>query len=313
MSYQERCYQTPYTNFHTLVWGDQGPKVLLLHGFPETPHIFEKVAEGLLARGFQVFAPFLPGYGPTPPIDKNSNITHLDDLAHSLADLSASISFGDKPKKTQNNILNHADPANPKEQIILVGHDWGAVAAYVTAAYAPEGFSKLVTMAVPPLPIFLRGLMTQPRQLLRSNYMLLFQLRASIPERLLTLNDHYLLRKLCLKWSGPAKASQAYFSEHAAPFDGIDNLTPPLGYYRGILPLISGSWKKWRRSIELAFTQISIPCEILVGKHDGCIPSAIYEHHQSCFEQPSKLTIVEGAGHFLPLDAPNQVIAKIVN
>jgi pimeloyl-ACP methyl ester carboxylesterase len=36
------------------------------------------------------------------------------------------------------------------DQAVLVGHDWGAEAAYGAAAFVPDRWRRLVTLAVPP-------------------------------------------------------------------------------------------------------------------------------------------------------------------
>jgi pimeloyl-ACP methyl ester carboxylesterase len=38
------------------------------------------------------------------------------------------------------------------EQAVLIGSDWGADAAYGAAAFAPDRWRRLVTLAVPHLP-----------------------------------------------------------------------------------------------------------------------------------------------------------------
>jgi len=298
-----KCFKTPFTDFHTLVWGTKGTKVLLLHGFPETPYIFSEVAQVLVAQGYHVFAPFMPGYGATLPIHSHTTITHLDDLAHSIAALSDAISEGHCLIKKGK---------NSREKIILVGHDWGAVAAYVAASYYPDGFSKLVTMAVPPLPVFLKGLLRHPSQLLRSNYMFFFQLRAGVPEKLIARNNYEALKRLCLKWSGSSQPSLSFFSESATPFKDINNFTHPLGYYRGLMPLLSGSIQKWKKSMAIAFTKISIPCHIMVGELDNCISPPLYMGYEQYFTRQVSFSMIKNAGHFLPIDAPNEVAAVIL-
>jgi pimeloyl-ACP methyl ester carboxylesterase len=297
MKYTEQIFATPFTDFHTLVWGHSGPKILLLHGFPETPHVFESVAEGLVSKGYHVFAPFLPGYGPTPPIYTHTSITHLDDLARCLSALSDAL----------------VENSGKQEKIILLGHDWGAVSAYVTAAHHPERFSNLITMAVPPIPVFLKDLLRHPSQLIRSGYMLFFQLRAGIPEKRINADRHRYLKQLCLKWSGGAEPSQAYFAECTTPFDTIGSFTLPLGYYRGLFPVLSGSWSKWLKSIKLAYTKIDVPTLILVGKLDGCIPAPMYRGYQQCFTKTASFSVIEGAGHFVPIDSPEAIIDAITN
>jgi pimeloyl-ACP methyl ester carboxylesterase len=61
-----------------------GPKLLLLHGFPTSSHMFRNLIP-LLADGFHVVAPDLPGFGRTdmPPRDKFAytfdNVAHVID------------------------------------------------------------------------------------------------------------------------------------------------------------------------------------------------------------------------------------------
>lgn len=287
MQYQELEIRTPVVDFQTLVWGEKGEPIVLLHGFPETPFIFESLAEQLVAKGYQVFAPFLPGYGNSSPVSSTTSITQLEDIAEAIGAFLLKLSDG-------------------KTSVKLVGHDWGAVAAYVTAAKYPHRVKQLVTLAVPPLPLFLKGLMKSPTQWFRSSYMFLFQFRV-LPEVLASSHDHFFLRKLCSQWSGSVTKSQAYFSAKKEPFKALGSLSHPLGYYRGLLPVLSGSINKWIASQQLAFTTIKVPTNIMVGSEDGCIPAPLYIGYEACVEAPSSLTIVENAGHFLPLDAPEAV------
>jgi pimeloyl-ACP methyl ester carboxylesterase len=39
------------------------------------------------------------------------------------------------------------------EDAVIVGHDWGAYAACGGAAYSPERWRRVVTIAVPPLAV----------------------------------------------------------------------------------------------------------------------------------------------------------------
>ena len=43
----------------------RGPLVLLLHGFPDTPHSWDHVRPRIAARGFRAVSPWLRGYAPT--------------------------------------------------------------------------------------------------------------------------------------------------------------------------------------------------------------------------------------------------------
>jgi pimeloyl-ACP methyl ester carboxylesterase len=61
---------------------------------------------------------------------------------------------------------------------VLVGHDWGAEAAYGAAAFAPDRWRRVVTLAVPPLALD-PVLFGDYQQLKRFFYLFLF--RDSLP------------------------------------------------------------------------------------------------------------------------------------
>src|SRR5262245_26717623 len=113
-----------------------GPLVLLLHGFPDTAHTWEHVLPKLAQAGYRAVAPFTRGYHPTElsPDNKYDTDTLASD-AIALVD-----ALGGAPA-------------------ILVGHDWGASAAYGAVGMAPDKFRLLVTLAVPHP----RGLKPTPR------------------------------------------------------------------------------------------------------------------------------------------------------
>jgi pimeloyl-ACP methyl ester carboxylesterase len=67
------------------------------------------------------------------------------------------------------------------DSAVLIGHDWGAAAAYRAAAAAPQKISRLITIAVPSGPQFFPALATDYAQQRRSWYMSFF--RARWPKR----------------------------------------------------------------------------------------------------------------------------------
>src|SRR5262245_47208338 len=103
-----------------------GPLVLLLHGFPDTPQTWDAARPALAAAGFRAVSPFMRGYAPSeiPTTDAyDSDTLGRDALAliEALGERSA----------------------------IVVGHDWGASAAYSAVGLAPDRIRQLVTVAVP--------------------------------------------------------------------------------------------------------------------------------------------------------------------
>ena len=56
--------------FHCLTQGS-GPKVLLLHGFPDTAHTWQYQMEALAQAGYCAIAPYLCGYYREQPAAVN--------------------------------------------------------------------------------------------------------------------------------------------------------------------------------------------------------------------------------------------------
>jgi len=295
MRFDQHRIETPLCTFHCLKWTPDTetprPVAVLLHGFPETPKVFESLAGILVERGYTVIAPWLPGYGTAPSLAKRTGrATFLHHLAEAFGSLISVIA-------TENTV----------DKVTLVGHDWGAVCAYATAAAHPEKLDRLVTMAVPPLSVFLGSFLRLPGQWRRSAYMVFMQPGMNVPESLLQKRDYRRLQALCLDWSGGVATSEAYFRDADNAFSSLGDLNGPLSYYRGLFPILSGSGRRWLKAIRLAYRKISVPTVILVGERDGCIPAPCYEGFERQFSEAVTFTIIPNAGHFLPIDAPQSI------
>ncbi len=154
----------------------QGPLVLALHGFPDTPRTFCYQLPALAAAGYRVVAPYTRGYFPTdlPPDGRYESAALAQDVVALMAVLS-------------------------QEPVILLGHDWGASAAYGAAVLAPERVAGLITIAVPPSANFRRAFVTNPAQQRRSWYMYFFQM--AYAEMAVEYNDFAFVERLWQDWS----------------------------------------------------------------------------------------------------------------
>src|SRR6478609_1494587 len=111
--------------FACLIEG-QGPLVLAAHGFPDTAHSWDAVRPAIAALGFRVVTPFMRGYAPTeipskPDYDSDTLGADLLALIAALGESSA----------------------------VIIGHDWGASAAYSAAGLDPSRVRALVTIGIP--------------------------------------------------------------------------------------------------------------------------------------------------------------------
>ncbi|HEX2442013.1 MAG TPA: alpha/beta fold hydrolase, partial [Methylomirabilota bacterium] len=109
-------------DFHYLEVG-RGPLVLCLHGFPDNAHTYDELLPALAAAGFRGVAPFMRGYAPTAPAPDGRYQAVL--LAQDALALIDALGGG---------------------RALVVGHDWGATAAYGAAALGPEKVARLVTI-----------------------------------------------------------------------------------------------------------------------------------------------------------------------
>src|SRR3954469_15289780 len=127
---------------------EDGEVVLLLHGFPQTSWSWRSQLEALGAAGYRAVAPDQRGYSPgaRPTEVEAYAVDHL---------------VGD--------VVGIAD-ALGVERFHLVGHDWGAAVAWVTAAYHPERLLTLTSVATPHLTPFSRSI-REGEQQAKSAYM----------------------------------------------------------------------------------------------------------------------------------------------
>jgi len=255
-----------------LVAGD-GPLVVCAHGFPDCARSFRHQVPALVAAGFRVVAPWLRGYAPsTPARDGRYDAAALGNDLVALA--------------------RHFSPGKP---VRLVGHDWGAIAAYAAVALAPGAFSHLATVAVPHLrvagPRFLA-----PSQLRRSWYMGFFQLPL-IAERRLAADDFALVDRLWRDWSPGLDLPDSERAAFKSALRGREREV--IAYYRAILSRATSS------SSRLLRRRPRIPSLYVHGIDDGCLGVALADGVERAYAGPIAVHRLAG-GHFVHQEAVEQ-------
>ena len=121
-----RMIETNGIRLRTVVEGE-GPLVILLHGFPQCWYLWRHQIDPLVEAGFQVAVPDQRGYGGSdrPPAISDYNIRTL---AADVAGIA---------------------PALGHKQFILIGHDWGCVAAWNTALLYDKTCRAVMGLSVP--------------------------------------------------------------------------------------------------------------------------------------------------------------------
>ena len=267
-----------------------GPLALCLHGFPDHAPTWEALLADLAAAGFHAVAPWMRGYAPTAvPADGRYQTAALALDALAVAD---ALAPGDRPA-------------------VLVGHDWGAIAAYAAVVHRPDRFRRLVAMSVPHVAALAARFFMSPAQLKRSWYMFFFQL--PLAGTAVSAADFALIDTLWRDWSPglepPADHLRGVKGSLAAP----GGLEAALGYYRQLwdttghdprLAAVQGAAQGW----------VPVPTLYLHGADDGCIGAEIVDADAMAplFPQGVDVEIVPGTGHFLHLEDPARVNGRIV-
>lgn len=265
---------------------DSGPLAVCLHGFPDTAHTWRHLLPELAAAGYRAVAPFQRGYAPSGiPADGRYQTGVLSLDANAIHDA-----------------LGGDDDA------VLIGHDWGAPAVYGAAVTAPERWRAVVAMAVPPGGAMGAAFLGNLEQLKRSWYMFFFQ--HGLADLVVPANDLAFLDMIWRDWS-PAHDATDDLAHVKAALAQPEHLGAALGYYRATLG--DGHRDPALDEIQAATQQIPRqPTLYLHGADDGCIGVEVAESSRPLVGDHVTIEVVDGAGHFLHLERPEHVNARIL-
>jgi epoxide hydrolase 4 len=210
-----------------------GPLVVFLHGFPEFWWSWRHQMKALAAAGYRVMAPDLRGY-------------HLSDKPRGVASYKVESLADDVAG------LIHASGA---PDAVVVGHDWGAMVAWMFADRHADLLRRLVIMNVPHPRAMLRGLL-RPEQLKKSWYMFFFQLDG-IAERAAERRDFAHIRRMFRYEGLDAEETERLIDALRAP----GALTAAMSYYRHAIRRVA-------RGDVPAPTRIEQPVLVIWGDRD---------------------------------------------
>ena len=273
-------------DFAYLAAGDSGPLALCLHGFPDSAHSWRHLLPALADAGFRAVAPFMRGYAPTAvPTDARYQTGALATDAVALHEALG----GDG-------------------SAVIIGHDWGAAATVGAAMLEPLRWSKVVTLAVPPGGALGRAFLGNTDQLKRSWYMFFFQL--GLADFVVANDDLAFIDMIWRDWSPGYDATQDLALLKPSLRDPA-NLAAALGYYRALFGAVP-------HDPALADAQAAgggMPTQPLLylhGHDDDCIGREVVEDARAEVGSNVTIEVVDGAGHFLHVERPDVVNARIL-
>ena len=273
--------------FFLRTWGDvENPPLLMLHGFPEYSGAWDEVATRLRDR-FYCIAPDQRGYGqsyaPTDVADYH--------IQHLVSDLVALIDHIGGP-------------------IDVVGHDWGASAAYALAIARPDLLRKLVILnGVHPIP-FQRALIEDADRIAASQYILWLQRAGS--EQVLAADE---FAKLQAMFAGPMNLSwldKVQLKGYLAAWKDASGLKAMINWYRATglyVPELGGDITP-PAPLDPDMMRITVPHLLIWGTDDtALLPSSYAGLDALC--DAFALRKLKGADHWLHHQKPDEVAVLI--
>jgi pimeloyl-ACP methyl ester carboxylesterase len=184
-----------------------GPPLLLLHGFPDSLHLWRHQVPALVNAGYRVIAPDQRGFGRSAAPAGKGHYT---------------------AEKISGDAIALLDTFGVREKIGLVGHDWGAVIGWLLATNYPQRIECFTALSSGHPNAFLSA---GPEQFLKSWYVLFFQI-PGLSERLLRANDWAIYRRFVKGYP----ESERWIRDISRP----GRLTAALNWYRALLPELMG-------------------------------------------------------------------------
>jgi pimeloyl-ACP methyl ester carboxylesterase len=278
-----------------LLEAGSGPLALCLHGFPDTAHTWRHLLPVLARAGFHAVAPFMRGYAPTAvPADGAYQVGAL------VADA----------------VALHGALGGDRDAV-LIGHDFGAEAAYGAAAFVPDRWRRLVTLAVPPAALD-PVLFSDYEQLKRFFYLFLFRDPLGFADALVASDGMAFLDRLWQDWS-PGYQASAELARVKESLREPANLAAAVGYYRaagaggtsggssGTVAGSSGTAARYAGMEQAAKRQAPQPTLYLHGAADGCIGVELARGAERLLAPSSRMVVIDDTGHFPHLEKPGEV------
>lgn len=246
---------------------EDGPLVVLLHGFPEFADAWAEIMPQLAGAGFRVVALDQRGYslGARPLEVSDYDAAHLTSDVLALAEALGAPSFH------------------------LIGHDWGGFLAWRLGAQHPERVRSLAVLSTPHTDAFRDAVASDPDQQAKSQYIQLFRMPGHVAETMLLADDAARLRSV---YQGKLSAAQVESNVRRLAEPGV--LTAALNWYRAL-------------KRESAIGKVRVPTLYIWGDQDLALGRVAAEATANFVDASYIFEVLAGQSHWLLEDAPEQV------
>jgi len=253
---------------------DDGEPVLLLHGWPQTSQSWASVMAPLASSGFHAVAPDQRGYSPKAR-PREVSAYELPHLVEDAASVIGALGW---------------------ESAHVVGHDWGAVVGWALAAQRPQLVRSLTAVSVPHPRAFNNALKSDPVQMKKSAYMVLFR-------------------------SAPGKAAQVLLRDDAKALRGVYGDAVPHHEVDSYVEFFSDddameASLRWYAAMDgdhfKDIDVVEVPTTFVWGDDDVAIGVTAARACSQWCQGPFELRILPGRGHWIPDQDPDALVDAIL-
>ncbi|MGL4264609.1 MAG: alpha/beta fold hydrolase [Afipia sp.] len=283
-----------------------GPLVLLCHGWPELSHSWRHQLPAIAAAGFHVVAPDMRGFGRTSA-PQNIDAYSIFDMVGDMVALVAALG---------------------ETKAIIIGHDWGAPVAWHAALFRPDIFTAVGGLSVaPPWRGRERPLDALAKSGVTNFYWQYFQ-KPGAAEAEFERDVDYTMRAVTFGVDGSLflKDGQGFLGDPAIPrplpawASEQDHAHVVETYrrtgFRGGLNWYRNIDRNWELTAPWHGAKIYQPSIFIAGANDSVVTGILGGKRVTEMDRvlPNlrRKLIIEGAGHWIQQERPDEVNAALV-
>jgi pimeloyl-ACP methyl ester carboxylesterase len=265
-----------------------GPLVLLLHGFPEFWWSWRHQLPALAAAGMRAVAVDLRGYGDS---DKPPRGYDLWTLSGDVAGLVRALG---------------------ERQADLVGHDWGGILSWCTAALHPRVVRSVTALAAAHPRAMGQALLCDPAQRSAARYLVEFQ-APWLPERRLTRDNAVQVEQILRRGAGQQWRTSDEFRAVVPRYREAMRIPAAahcaLEYYRWVgRSQFRFDGRRLSRAVDQA---IRVPVLQVHGAEDPYVLERTARCSARWAGDGYQYEVLPGVGHFVQQEAPEHTTALL--
>ncbi len=263
-------------HLHYVIQGNGPELVVLLHGWPEFWYSW-RYQLPVLAEKYTVVAPDLRGFNLSDKPEGHEQY-QTKHVIKDIYELVRHLGF---------------------EQCYVVGHDWGGAVAWHFATAYPEMTKKLAILNCPHPKLMLSNLVTNPKQLRRSWYMMGFQIPV-LPELILGQILEKFYEANMRGWMfNPQNMTDQDLKLYVQAYREKDALTTSINYYRaGLRCGIDPDLKK---------KKVKVPVRVIWGKNDKALGVELNDKIHEVVDARHEVVYIDNCSHWTQIDHPERV------